>query len=125
MSSISQPPDGRHTEAMPKIGLFSDIPRWVWIVFLSAWALLFGLFVLFFATNGESRFAITIASLFALIAFGLPATLASQSDCGSHDCKGVIHTRSGPLTVRAAATQILLIPVGAVIGLTAFIILIL
>ncbi len=122
MSSISQPPDD---DVPLNIGLFGDIPRWVWAVFLSAWALLFSLFVLFFATNGEVAFAVTIASFFALMAFGLPAALAAQSDCRNYHCKSVIQTRSGPLTVGAAATQILLIPIAAVIGLTAFIILIL
>ena len=27
----------------PDIGLFQDIPRWIWTIFLSAWALFFGL----------------------------------------------------------------------------------
>jgi hypothetical protein len=34
---------------------------------------------------------------------------------------GTIATRNGPVSVVAAATQILMIPVSAVIGLTAFI----
>lgn len=107
--------------ANDNISLFGDIPQWIWVVFLSAWALLFSFFVLFLATNLEAAFAVTIAVFFALMAFGLPAVLAAQSKCGKYDCKGVIHTRTGPLTVTAAAIQILTIPIAAVIGLTALI----
>ena len=105
----------------PEIGLFQDVPRWIWTTFLSVWAMLFGLFIVFLATNGTAAFVVTIAALFGLMAFGLPMTLAAQSKCGNHDCKGIIHTHTGPMNVGAAAAQILLIPVGAVIGLIAFI----
>ena len=107
----------------PAIGLFADIPGWIWAGCLSAWAAIFGLFIAFFATSAGAAFAVTIAALFALMAFGLPAALAAQSPCGDHECNGVIQTRTGPLTVNAAATQILVIPVSAVIGLIAFIVL--
>jgi hypothetical protein len=103
------------------IGLFADIPRWVWTIFLSAWAAIFGLFVLFFAADARAAFAIAIVALFGLMAFGLPAALASQARCKGHRCREIIDVRTGPLSVKAAAAQILLIPVGAVIGLTAFI----
>ena len=106
-----------------KIGLFQDIPRWIWITFLSAWAMLFGLFIVFFTTNAAAAFVVTIAALFGLMAFGLPMTLAAQSKCGSQECKGLVHTHTGPLKVGAAAAQIVLIPIGAVIGLIAFIML--
>jgi hypothetical protein len=91
-------------------------------MFLSAWALLFTLFILFFATTPEAAFAVTVAALFALMAFGLPVAIAVLGRCEPHDCKGIVHTRTGPLSVTAAATQIVLIPVAAVIGLTAFIV---
>lgn len=105
------------------VGLFQDIPRWIWITFLSAWAVLFGLFIVFFTTNAAAAFVVTIAALFGLMAFGLPMTLAAQSKCESEECKGLIHTHTGPLNVGAAAAQIVLIPIGAVFGLVAFIIL--
>jgi hypothetical protein len=107
--------------AAAKIAPFGDIPRWIWAVFLSAWALLFGLFVLFLATNAEAAFAVTIAVLFACMAFGLPAALTAQSPCEKYDCGGIVDTRTGPLPVTAAATQILTIPICAVIGLIVFI----
>ena len=55
------------------------------------------------------------------MAFGLPMILAAQSKCENHDCMGVVQTHTGPLSVGAAAAQILLVPIGAVIGLIPFI----
>lgn len=106
-----------------EVGLFRDIPRWIWITFLSAWAVLFGLFIVFFTTNAAATFVVTIATLFGLMAFGLPMILAAQSRCEGPECEGLIHTHTGPLKVGAAAAQIVLIPIGAVIGLIAFIML--
>jgi hypothetical protein len=106
-------------------GPFQDIPQGVWIIFLSAWALVFTLFILFFAVTPAAAFVVTIAALFALMAFGLPAAMAAQGRCEGHECRGVVHTRTGRLSVAAAGTQIVLIPVAAVIGLTAFIIFVL
>ncbi len=104
-----------------KIGLFEDVPKWIWAMFLSGWVTVFGLFVLFFTRDAGAIFAVTIAVLFAMMAFGLPMTMAAQSKCAKHDCKGVVHTRSGPLSTRAAAIQIALIPIAAAIGLVALI----
>lgn len=111
------------TPREPNSDVFGDIPGWIWIAFLSAWALLFGLFLVFFTTNGEATFMVMTAAFFALMTLGLPAALSTQTKRGPHHGQRIIATRSGPLPLRAAATQILLIPVGAVIGLTAFIIL--
>lgn len=102
-------------------GPFQDIPRGIWTIFLSAWALLFTLFILFFTATPEAAFVVTVAALFALMAFGLPAAMAAQGRCEGHECRGIVHTRTGPLSVAAAGTQIVLIPVAAVIGVTAFI----
>jgi hypothetical protein len=103
-------------------GPFQDIPRGIWIMFLSAWALLFTLFILFFTATPEAAFVVTVAALFALMAFGLPMAMAAQGRCEGHECGGIVHTRTGPLSVAAAGTQIVLIPVAAVIGLSAFIV---
>ena len=115
----------RETPAVPPpdIGLFRDVPRWIWSVFLSAWAMFFGLMILFFATDAAAIFVVTIAVLFGVMAFGLPMALAAQSKCENYDCKGVIHTHTGPLGVRSAGVQIALIPIAAVLGLAAFIML--
>jgi hypothetical protein len=102
-------------------GPFQDIPKGIWISFLSAWALLFTLFFLFFTTTSAAAFVVTIAMLFGLMAFGLPAVMAAQGRCEGHECGGIVHTRTGPLSVAAAGTQIVLIPVAAVIGLIVFI----
>lgn len=111
------------TTALPDAdpGLFQDIPRWIWVAFLSAWAMLFGLFIVFFAIDAGSTFVVIIAALFGLMAFGLPMTLAAQSNRTGRNHGATINTHTGPLSVRAAAAQIVLIPVGAVIGLVAFI----
>ena len=103
-------------------GPFQDIPRAIWIIFLSAWGVLFTLFILFFTVTPEAAFVVTVAALFGLMAFGLPVVMATQGRCKSHECsRDVVHTRTGPLSVIAAGTQIVLIPVAAVIGLAAFI----
>jgi hypothetical protein len=110
-------------EGPPAIGLFQNIPSGIWITFLAAWATFFGLMVLFFATSREAAFMITIVVLFGLMAFGLPLALGAQAKCDKYDCKGVVQTLTGPLSVRAAAMQIALIPIAVVIGLSGFILL--
>ena len=107
----------------PDVGLFQDIPRWIWTIFLSAWAIFFGLMILFFATTLAAAFVVTISALFGLMAFGLPMALAAQSHCGKNDCTGMIDTHTGPLSAAAAGTQIALIPVAVVVGLVGFIVL--
>ena len=107
----------------PNPNPFGDIPRPIWTAFLSAWAMLFGLFVLFFATDGPAALAVLTACFFAFMILGLPAALGAQSQFPSRPWPRTIKTRSGSLPTGAAAAQILLIPVAAVIGLTAFIIL--
>lgn len=102
-------------------GPFQDIPQRIWIIFLSAWASLFALFILFFTVTPAAAFVVIIAALFGLMAFGLPMVMASQGRCEGHECRGIVHTRTGPLSVAAAGTQIVLIPIAAVIGLAAFI----
>ena len=102
---------------------FADIPGSIWTAYLSAWALLFGIFILAFTTDGRATLAVLTASFFALMTLGLPAALAGVADRQPRSRRQRIETRSGPLPVAAAATQILLIPVGAVIGIIAFVIL--
>ena len=116
-------PSGETTPARPvaEPGPFQDIPHSIWRIFLAAWATLFALFILFFAVNAAAAFVVTISSLFALIAFGLPSLMAALGRCEGHQCGDVIQTYTGPLTVAAAGVQIALIPIAAVIGLAAFI----
>jgi hypothetical protein len=109
--------------AMHDASLFTDIPRAIWIAFLSAWALLFALFLTFFTRDGPATLAVLTSSFFALMLLGLPAALGAQAGSPRHKPSRVIVTRNGPLPVRAAATQILLIPVAGVIGVTLFVIL--
>jgi hypothetical protein len=104
-------------------GPFQDIPKWIWVAFFSGWSAIFLLFVLFFATDGGATFAITIAVMFLFMALGLPLALSSQGHCDGYQCKDIIHTRSGPMSQRAAAVQIALIPIAAAFGLMAFILL--
>lgn len=113
----------RAEPALSDVGLFGDIPRSIWIAFLSAWALLFGLFLVFFTRDGPASLAVVTASFFALMLLGLPAALGAQANSSTRERPRVVMTHNGPLPIRAAATQILLIPVGAVIGVTLFVIL--
>jgi hypothetical protein len=103
---------------------FSDIPWSIWIAFLSAWAMLFGLFLVFFATDGPAAMAVVTACFFAIMILGLPAMLCAQSRGPERPSDGRIKTHTGTVSVGAAATQILLIPIGSVIGLATLIILI-
>lgn len=112
-------PAGSGTET----GLFADIPGPIWIAFLSAWGLLFGLFLLFFTKDGPATLAIVTAAFFVLMILGLPAALGTQSRGHHREFTGLIDTRTGPLPVGAAATQIVLIPFATAMGLIAFIIL--
>jgi hypothetical protein len=105
-----------------KVGLFQDIPGWIWRAYLSAWATIFGLFLAVFTVGAEATFAVSIAALTGLMAFGLPVALVAQSGRAKPEHKSTVDTYSGPLSIRAAAAQIVLIPVGGIVGLTAFII---
>ena len=114
------------TEAPPPpmaIGLFDDIPGWIWKVFLGAWGTFFGLMFVFFATSPTALFMTTVAVLFGLMTFGLIKALAAQSRCGDYTCEGAIDTHTGPVSARAAGAQIALIPVAVVIGLLGFVVL--
>lgn len=113
-------------EDSPRSGLggpgpFQDVPPWIWKIFLSAWGLLFVLFGLFFTVNAAASFVVTIAGLFAVMAFGLPWVLAASGRCEGHRCGPIVDTFTGPLPATAAGVQIALIPVAAVFGLCAFI----
>jgi hypothetical protein len=103
--------------------LFGDVPRPIWIAFLSAWGLLFGLFLLFFTADAPSTLAVVTASFFGLMTLGLPGALGAFSKSRSRGWPRTVMTRNGPLPTRAAAAQILLIPFGAVIGLALFVLL--
>lgn len=109
--------------SMTDPGLFHDIPSSIWIAFLSAWALLFGLFLVFFTKDGPAAFAVLTSCFFALMLLGLPTALGAQAQSPARRWSRVIATRNGPLPTRAAATQILLIPVASVIGVSLFVLL--
>ena len=104
-----------------EVGLFQDIPAWIWRIFFSAWATIFTLFLMVFTTNEAATFVVTISALTGVMAFGLALALAAQTRKHKVKCGAMIHTHSGPLSVKAAAAQIVLIPIGGVVGLTAFI----
>jgi hypothetical protein len=103
-------------------GPFQDIPKPIWIVFLSAWGFLFSMFVIFFTVGAAASFVVTIAALFAIMAFGLPSVMAAQGRHEGHRCGKIIQTHTGSLGVAAAGAQIALVPICAVIGLTVFIV---
>lgn len=115
--------DDELAEAPPSTepGPFQDIPKQIWVVFLSAWGLLFGMFVVFFTVNAQASFVVTIAALFAMMAFGLPSAMAAQGRCEGHRCGKIVQTHTGPLSIAAAGVQIAAVPVCAIIGLAAFI----
>jgi hypothetical protein len=108
-------------EHSPNCGLFQDIPRSIWTVFLSGWAGFFLLMWLFFATGPVATFMVTVVILFGLMAFGLPVVMAALSNRAPVQTNGIIQTHNGPVSVGAAGVQIALIPVAVVIGLLAFI----
>lgn len=109
--------------AMADRSVFGDIPSGIWIAFLSTWALLFGLFLLFFATDGPAALAVVTSSFFAMMLLGLPTALGAQAKSTRPVRSRIVVTRNGPVPVGAAAAQILLIPVASVIGVIAFVLL--
>ncbi len=114
-------PSANEDVAAAPPGLFHDIPRWIWTAFLAGWAGFFLLMWLFFAVNSEATFAVVVAMLFGLMAFGLPIVMARQSNRARPRPIEVVHTHTGPVSVRAAAAQIAMIPIAVVIGLLGFI----
>lgn len=111
---------GSPAEAQPA-GLFQDIPGAIWAAFLAGWAGFFLLMWLFFAVNPGSKFAVVVAILFGLMAFGLPIVMAKQTSRPRRSLIEVVQTRTGPVSVRAAAVQIAMIPIAVCIGLLGFI----
>ena len=107
----------------PEPGPFQDIPGSIWAVFLTAWGLIFTTFALVFTANPAATFVVTISVSFAAMAFGLPTLMAAQSRCDGYKCPQMVQTYTGPLSVAAAGAQIVAVPVCALIGLTAFIVL--
>ena len=103
--------------------VFGDIPRPIWIAFLSSWALFFGLFVVFFAGDGPAAIAIVTSCFFALMILGLPAALGAQARSPSRPWQRTVRTRCRSVPRRPRSCQILLIPVAGVIGLIGFIVL--
>ena len=101
---------------------FSDIPGPIWTAFLGAWALLFGLFVVFFAADGPSTMVVLTACFFALMILGLPAAMGAQTGAPKRQWNGRIITHTGSIPIGAAATQILLIPVASVFGVLCLVI---
>jgi hypothetical protein len=102
-------------------GPFQDIPGSIWAVFLTAWGLIFATFAMVFTVNPAATFVVTIAVSFAVMAFGLPSVMAAQSRCADFKCPKMRQTHTGPWSCAAAGTQIVAVPVCALIGLMAFI----
>ena len=91
--------------------VFDDIPRGIWGGFGLAWIMLFSLFWMFFAHGTAAVFAITVSTLFGAMYFGLPLVMLRQTKPRSRLISGKIATCTGPVLVKSAAVQILLIPV--------------
>ena len=124
MRPVPEPLDDADQPAAPlppETSVFGDVPRAIWTAYLSAWGLLFGLFILFFTTSGPATIAVLTAAFFGLMTLGLPAVLGALSKSPPHQLARTIATRNGPVSIGAAATQILIIPVCAVLGVAAFV----
>ena len=113
--------DGTGPAVQQPAGLFQDIPRAIWAAFLAGWAGFFLLMWFFFAVNPGSKFAVMVAILFGFMAFGLPIVMAKQTSRPRRSRIEVVQTRTGPVSVRAAAVQIALIPAAVCIGLLGFV----
>lgn len=101
---------------------FGDVPGSIWTAFLGSWALLFGLFLVFFTKSGPATLAVITACFFALMLLGLPTALSGLAGSAKERPKTMLDTQTGPVSIRTAATQILLIPATGVIGLVILII---
>jgi hypothetical protein len=105
------------------VGPFRDVPRGIWRVYLGAWAIVFGLFILFFTGDPRSAFMVITATFFGLMLLGLPAAMAAQSRTPNEESDGVVLTYTGPVSTFQAGIQIALVPVAAIIGLLGFVLL--
>ncbi len=111
----------RRGPAMHEASLFTDIPGAIWTAFLGAWALLFGLFVVFFSGDGKATLAVVTSAFFATMILGLPASLASLTDHPARKWPRLIVSDRGSVPVWAGAMQLRLICVAVVCGIFLFI----
>jgi type IV secretory pathway VirB2 component (pilin) len=105
------------------VGPFRDVPRGIWRLYLGAWAIVFGLFILFFTADSRSALMVVTATFFGLMLLGLPAATAAQSKTSDGECNGTVQTYTGPVSTFQAGIQIALVPIAAIIGLLGFVLL--
>jgi hypothetical protein len=97
------------------------MPRGVWLAALGLTAWLIVPWTLILATDLQGLYILAVVVLFTVIAFGL-ATLCVLRNLHTRRGSGVDGRRIGILTgilpVKAAATQLLLIPTAVAVGFT-------
>jgi hypothetical protein len=88
---------------------FDDMPASILASFVGMWGLLLLVLWTFFAVDKPSAFAVAISTGFVAIFFAVPRLMIRQTKPKLRR-EGEFKTYTGPLSDRAAATQVLLIP---------------
>ena len=91
-----------------------QIPGWIWAAMLGAYAVFFAAITAATGRSGSAIFAIVISIGYVVIFFALVAAINNvkgpeqQSPLARHD--GVLETWTGPIDVKTAAGQVLVVP---------------
>lgn len=96
---------------------FSDIPAGVWRAFLAIWVGFFATLWWIFGGAADSAFMVGIATVFGLVFFTVPLVMCASAPRKARLPKVVVETLTGPLTLRDATAQILLVPLAVTLGL--------
>jgi hypothetical protein len=96
---------------------FDDMPPGILTAFGTLWTVLAILFWTAFATDSQSRFAVTVATLFMGMFFAVPLLMARQAKPKLSRSSDMVATCTGLLSTRAAAIQVVLIPAALVLAI--------
>lgn len=107
----------RTLEAEHDVHAFDDLPSGILGAFVGSWAVLLGLFWVFFAQGSAAQFALVIVTFFVLMFFAVPAIMIGQVVPKSKSEPGSINVHTGVLTERSAAIQVLLIPAALIFAI--------
>jgi hypothetical protein len=96
---------------------FDDMPPGILMAFGGLWAVLVVLFWAAFASDAQSRFAITVATLFIGMYFSVPLLMTRQAKPKLARSSDMVATCTGLISTRAAAIQVVLIPAALILAI--------
>jgi hypothetical protein len=105
-----------------------QIPRWIWAAMMALYATFFSFLAVAIGGDRATRFVLVISAGFAVIYFALAFILNSvkgrEAQSPLDTALGVLETWTGPMSLKAVAGQILIVPLAtALFAIAVFIIL--